>query len=137
MPFLNLGDTDIYYEVAGDGPAFLFLSATAWHADPWRMYQLPEFSRDHRVILFDQRGTGRSKTRAKDFSTKRLADDAVALLDHLGVKRAILCGHSNGGRVAHLIPIEHNDRVETLIIATARTNLPVQCVTIKMVVEPV
>ena len=135
MPFFKLADAEIHYEVAGDGPAMLFLSATAWHADPWRMHQLPEFSRDHKVVLFDQRGTGRSKTRSKDFSTARLAADAVALLDHLGIKRAILCGHSNGGRVAQLIAIEHKDRVEKLILCSAGTNQASTGVPIKLCCE--
>jgi pimeloyl-ACP methyl ester carboxylesterase len=135
MPILKLSDADIYYEVAGQGPAMMFLSATAWHCEPWRMHQLGEFSRDHRVILFDQRGTGRSKTAAKDFSTARLAADAIALLDHLGIDRAILCGHSNGGRVAQLIAIEHKERVEKLILCSAGTNQAATGIPIKLCVE--
>ena len=135
MAFLNLGDTNLYYETAGEGPAMLFLSATAWHCEPWRMHQLAEFSRDHKVILFDQRGTGRSKTSAKDFGTGRLAADALALLDHLGIRRAILVGHSNGGRVGQLIAIEHKDRVEKLILCSAGTNQGGNGVPIKLVCE--
>jgi pimeloyl-ACP methyl ester carboxylesterase len=135
MPVLNLADTDLHYEVAGKGPAMLFLSATAWHCEPWRMHQLGEFSKDHQVILFDQRGTGRSQAKSKDFSTARLAADALALLDHLGVARAILVGHSNGGRVAQLIAIEHKDRVEKLILCSAGTNQASTGVPIKLCVE--
>lgn len=135
MPVLTLADAEIYYEVAGKGPAMLFLSATAWHCEPWRVHQLGEFSTDHQVVLFDQRGTGRSKTAAKDFSTARLAADALALLDHLGIARAILVGHSNGGRVAQLIAIEHKDRVEKLILCSAGTNQGSTGVPIKLCVE--
>jgi pimeloyl-ACP methyl ester carboxylesterase len=135
MPVLTLADADIQYEVTGQGPAMMFLSATAWHCEPWRMHQLGEFSGDHRVILFDQRGTGRSKARSKDFTTGRLAADAIALLDHLGIARAILCGHSNGGRVAQLIAIEHKDRVEKLILCSAGTNQASTGVPIKLCVE--
>src|SRR5262249_31044809 len=74
----------------------------------------------------DQRGTGSSPVRSKDFSTQRLAADAVALLDHLGVERAIICGHSNGGRVAQLIAIEHPERVAKLILAAAGAPPPTQ-----------
>src|SRR5580704_9585908 len=98
MPILRLADADIHYKVSGSGPAMLFIAATAWHGAPWELHQVPEFSRDHQVIVYDQRGTGSSSTRSKDFSTRRLAQDAVALLDHLRVERAIICGHSNGGR---------------------------------------
>jgi len=121
MAVLNLGDTEIYYEVTGSGPAFLFNAATAWNGEPWKLYQVPDFSRDHTVITFDQRGTGRSKTRNEDFTTGRLAEDAVALLDHLKIKSAIVLGHSNGGRVALTLATEHPQFVNTLILASAGT----------------
>ena len=73
MPNLRVDDTDLYYEVHGAGPPFLFMSQTATHGAVWKPLQVPEFARDHRVIIYDQRGTGRSSTRSTDFSTKRLA----------------------------------------------------------------
>jgi pimeloyl-ACP methyl ester carboxylesterase len=135
MPILRLEDADIHYKVSGSGPALLFIAATAWHGAPWELYQVPEFSRDHQVIVYDQRGTGASPTRGKDFSTRRLAQDAVALLDHLGVERAIICGHSNGGRVAQLIAIDFPDRVEKLILASAGATHSSKGIPIKMCLE--
>lgn len=119
MPILKLEDVDLHYKVFGSGPAFLFIAATAWPGAPWELHQVPEFSRDHRVIIYDQRGTGSSRSRNKDFSTRRLTDDVVALLDHLDVDRAIVCGHSNGGRVAQLLAINFPERVGKLILASA------------------
>ena len=135
MPVLKLPDADIPYTVTGQGPAFLFIAATAWRGGPWELYQVPEFSRDHQVIIYDQRGTGSSTTQSKDFSTARLAQDAIALLEHLGVKRATICGHSNGGRVAQLIAIEHPDRVDKLILASAGATHSAKGVPIKMCLE--
>src|SRR5581483_2703053 len=120
MPVAKVQDADIHYKVFGQGPAFLFIAATAWHGRPWELYQVPEFARDHRVIVYDQRGTGASKAvRSSDFSTRRLVEDAVAVLDDAGVKSAIVCGHSNGGRVAQLLAMDFPDRVEKLILASA------------------
>src|SRR5689334_3140800 len=76
MPTLRLDDAELHYEVFGDGPPFLFMSQTATSGGYWKAFQVPEFARDHRVIVYDQRGTGRSPTRAADFSTQRLAQDA-------------------------------------------------------------
>jgi len=121
MPILNLGDTDLYYEVAGSGPAFVFNSATAWHGEPWKLYQVPEFSKDHTVITYDQRGTGKSTTRSGDFSTTRLAADVVALLDHLKIKKTIVLGHSNGGRIAVALATDFPDLVSKLILASSGT----------------
>jgi pimeloyl-ACP methyl ester carboxylesterase len=119
MPVLHLEDTDLYYEVRGEGRPFLFCSATSTSGEVWKFYQVPEFSRDHRVIIFDQRGTGRSPVRSSDFSTQRLAADAAALLDHLDARRAIVLGHSNGGRVAQLLALDYPDKVAKLILASS------------------
>jgi pimeloyl-ACP methyl ester carboxylesterase len=119
MPVLKLADTDLHYETFGRGPAFLFNAATAWHGEPWKLYQVPEFSRDHTVIVYDQRGTGRSSTRSDDFSTKQLAEDAAALLDHLGIKSTIALGHSNGGRIAQTLTTDYPGLVSKLILASS------------------
>jgi pimeloyl-ACP methyl ester carboxylesterase len=119
MPILHLDDTDLYYEVHGTGQPFLFCSATSTWGEVWKFYQVPEFSRDHQVIIFDQRGTGRSPVRSSDFSTQRLAADAAALLDHLAVGPAIVLGHSNGGRVAQLLALDYPHKVDKLVLASS------------------
>ena len=124
MLTLSLPDVDLHYDVHGDGPPFLFMSQTATSGGYWKPFQVPEFSRDHRVIIYDQRGTGRSPTRSADFSTKRLAEDAAALLEHLGVRRAIVCGHSNGGRVAQALTLDHPESGRPADPGLVRGNSP-------------
>ena len=58
MPYLETKDAEIYYEVHGQGAPFLFCSVTGCDHQAWKFYQVPEFSRDHQVIVFDYRGTG-------------------------------------------------------------------------------
>jgi pimeloyl-ACP methyl ester carboxylesterase len=119
MPILHLDDADIHYDVAGEGPALLFCSATATHGEVWKLCQVPDLSRDHRIITFDQRGTGRSPVRSTDFSTQRLTADAAALLDAVGAGPAIVLGHSNGGRVAQLLALDYRDKVSKIILASS------------------
>ena len=119
MPILNLEDADLYYESHGSGRPFLFNAATATWGELWKFYQVEEFSREYQVIIFDQRGTGRSPVRSTDFSTARLAADAAALLGHLGAKDAIVLGHSNGGRVAQTLALDYPDLVGKLILASS------------------
>ncbi len=104
MPYVKASDgVDIYYEATGSGTPFLFLSETACDGAVWNLYQTPEFSRDHCVVTLDYRGTGLSGKPSNKYSTAQFAADAVAVLDHLGLEGAIVCGHSMGGRVAQLI----------------------------------
>ncbi len=83
MPFVNRDGSEIYYETHGDGPALLFCSVTGLDHQAWKFHQVPEFSRDHKVILFDYRGTGKSSKRIENYSIKMFTDDAAAILDHL------------------------------------------------------
>ncbi|HWG05806.1 MAG TPA: alpha/beta hydrolase [Beijerinckiaceae bacterium] len=135
MPFLDVGDADIHYETFGKGTPFVFCTATATHSEVWKRFQVPEFSRDHTVILHDQRGTGQSKLRSKDVSTKRLADDISALLDHLGLEKAIVLGHSIGGRVAQVLTLNHSDKVGKLILASTGASFPSRGIPLGMCLE--
>lgn len=119
MARMTMADAEIHYDVYGDGPPIMFLSATAWHGGVWKLHQVPDLSRDHQVIIFDQRGTGQSITTGTDFSTERLAKDAIALLDHLGIKRVSVCGHSNGGRVAQMLALDYPDRLARMVLASS------------------
>ena len=119
MPILKRTDADIYYEVHGNGPPFLFFSETAADGEIWKKYQIPEFSRDYKVITFDYRGTGRSSKPQIKYTTAMFADDAAAIMDHLNLDQAIVCGHSMGGRVAQLLALDHPGKVKKLILASS------------------
>ena len=124
MPTVKSNDADIYYEVHGQGQPFLFFSETACSGEIWKLYQVPEFAKDHMVIIHDYRGTGRSSKPSVDYTTRMFCDDAVALLDHLQVKDAIVLGHSMGGRVAQLLALDHPERVKKLILASTGASFP-------------
>jgi 3-oxoadipate enol-lactonase len=84
----------------------------------------PEFARDHLVMTVDYRGTGLSGKPPSKYSTEMFADDAAAVLDHVGVEAAIVCGHSMGGRVAQLLAIDHPRKVSKLILASSAAAHP-------------
>ena len=107
MPFLNRDGSEIYYETHGDGPALLFCSVTGLDHQAWKFHQVPEFSRDHKVILFDYRGTGKSSKNIQHYSIKMFTDDAAAILKHLNIEQAVVCGHSMGGVVAQLLTLDY------------------------------
>ena len=119
MPYLRRQESEIYYETHGHGPALLFCSVTGLDHQAWKFHQVPEFSRDHRVVLFDYRGTGKSTKTIQRYSIKTFADDAAAILDDLGVNEAIVCGHSMGGVVAQLLALDYPAKVKKLILASS------------------
>jgi pimeloyl-ACP methyl ester carboxylesterase len=124
MPTLNTNGVEIYYETHGDGQPMVFLSETACDGEVWKIYQVPEFSRDHRVIIHDYRGTGRSGKPSVDYTTKMFCEDLVGLMDHLKADNAIVIGHSMGGRVAQLLALDYPQKVKKLVLASTGSHYP-------------
>jgi pimeloyl-ACP methyl ester carboxylesterase len=135
MPSLHVEGANLHYETQGEGKPFLFISRTAGHREAWKLHQVSEFSRDHRVIIYDQRGTGRSSAGGVDFAIPRLAADAAALLKYLDARDAVVLGHSNGGRVAQLLALDHPELVSKLILASSGGAHGAKGIPIKMCVE--
>jgi pimeloyl-ACP methyl ester carboxylesterase len=121
---LQLSEREIYYEVHGDGQPMVFLSETACDGEVWKIYQVPEFSKDHRVIIHDYRGTGQSNKPSIDYTTQMFAQDVIALMDHLKADDAIVVGHSMGGRVAQLLALDYPNRVKRLVLASTGSHFP-------------
>jgi pimeloyl-ACP methyl ester carboxylesterase len=86
-------------EAAPDTPVVLWLQGLNAPAAAWNV-QLAHFGRTHRSIAPDQRGVGQSGAPAGPYSTRRMAQDAVEILDACGVQRAHVVGLSLGGAAA-------------------------------------
>jgi pimeloyl-ACP methyl ester carboxylesterase len=83
----------------------------------WR-HQLRAFEAAGRwAIAPDQRGYGKTSRpeKVEDYDIEHLTGDLVGLMDHLGVEKAILCGHDWGGIVVWQVPLIHPDRVAGVI----------------------
>jgi len=75
-----------------------------------------ELSRKYTVLIYDQRGHGRTAARGDDYSTEVLARDLKGLHDHLGLGKVHLLGHSLGGRTAVRYAAMFPDDVQSLIV---------------------
>lgn len=115
MPIAELGDVDLYYHVHGAGPPVLGIMGFGADHRLWAA-QIPAIAKDHRFILFDNRGAGRSSGKPAD-SIALMAEDAVGLLDHLDIDRAAVFGISMGGAIAQRLVLDHPERVSALILA--------------------
>jgi 3-oxoadipate enol-lactonase len=118
MPFAAVRDLNIYYEVHGDGPKVLLISGTGGdlRADPKRAAH-PLVRSGYTVLMYDQRGLGQTSKPDQPYSMSDYADDAAALLDHVGWATASVIGISFGGMVAQHVALRHEHRVERLVLA--------------------
>ena len=71
-------------------------------------------TRPHRVLVIDNRGTGKSARPLRPWTMASMGDDVAAVLDHAGVERARLVGISLGGMIALHAAVNHPDRIEGL-----------------------
>jgi pimeloyl-ACP methyl ester carboxylesterase len=73
-------------------------------------------SSNHTVIVFDNRGMGKTTVETKEFSINRFANDAAGLLNALHINNATVLGWSMGGYVAQILAINYHNKVNDLII---------------------
>ena len=105
----------LYCEVHGKGEPLLLIAGLGTDSSCWAGV-VKKFSRKFQTIVFDNKGSGRSGPFTKPHTIRHMADDAVKLLDHLGIKRVHIIGHSMGGYIAQEIAINYPDRVNKLIL---------------------
>jgi pimeloyl-ACP methyl ester carboxylesterase len=118
MPFAQLNDVKLHYEMEGSGPPLLMVAGTGLPGATWRIGPSAQYvAEGFTVITFDHRGTGSSDKPDVDYSTRMFAEDAVGLLQELGIPQAHVLGHSMGGRVVQWLALDHPERVRSLAIA--------------------
>lgn len=105
----------IFYRSAGSGPPLLLLHAGICDSRMWDD-QIGAFARTHRVIVPDFRGFGETEMVAGAFAHRH---DLRALMDHLGIDRAILVGGSMSGKTTLDFALDYPSRVEALILVAA------------------
>lgn len=117
MPTITRSGVNLYYEVHGEGPALLLSHGYSATSQMWRD-QVVTLSRSHKVIVWDMRGHGRSDSPydQSEYSHERSVEDMAALLDVVGVERAIVGGLSLGGYMSLAFHLAHPERVRALII---------------------
>ncbi|MFI5606965.1 alpha/beta fold hydrolase [Amycolatopsis sp. NPDC051903] len=111
------GDVRIHYRTYGSGPAIVFQHGFP-DTELSYLHQIAEFARDHRVITPTLRGFPPSSVPASPerYPIPELVSDVGAVLDHLGVERAVLAGHDWGGVVLQAFALTHAERVTGLVI---------------------
>jgi pimeloyl-ACP methyl ester carboxylesterase len=108
----------VHWQLFGDGPTCILLLPT-WaivHSDFWR-HQVPFFSDRYTVVAFDGRGNGASDrpTTAEAYSDEQIAADAIAVLDAIGIRRALSISVSAGALWALHLAAHNPDRISASI----------------------
>jgi len=122
------GDVEIYFETFGDAanPTLLLINGLGSQCINYAEGWCQKFAAEgYQIVRFDNRDTGlSSKLDGVDYSLADMANDAVAVLDALGVVRAHVMGLSMGGAIAQRLAIDHPDRLLSMTSVMSATGEP-------------
>jgi len=118
--FAMLNGVRLYYAVGGHGPPVVLLHGGLANSDYWGN-QVEALAPRHMVIVMDSRGHGRSARDGRPYGYDLMADDVVALLDHLQLPRADIVGWSDGAIIGLDLAIRHPTRIGRVFAFAANT----------------
>ncbi|MET4204410.1 MULTISPECIES: alpha/beta hydrolase [unclassified Bradyrhizobium] len=104
-----------YYEWAGPKPALIFLHPSLGYGRMWEWMADAMKGKFH-IYAPDQRGHGYTDKADGDYSAQEYAEDLNLFMQELGINRAVLVGHSLGGRVAQVFAARYPQRVSALAL---------------------
>lgn len=107
--------TTLMGEQSSSGKPVLFISGLAGTARFWQA--TVNLCRRQHCVTFDQRGIGASTRGSSEVTIAQLAQDCLAVLDHVGLESAHIVGHSTGGCIAMEIALSAPDRVRSLVLS--------------------
>lgn len=116
----DVNGISIHYAMYGKGSPVIFLHGGLANADYWGL-QVRPVAAHHTVILMDSRGHGRSTRDARPYGYDLMADDVVALMDHLKIAKADIVGWSDGAILGLDLAMRHKDRVGKIFAFAANT----------------
>ncbi len=117
MPTAHLNGLNFHFERTGDGPPLLFISGTGGDLRVQPNVFASPLAKAFDLLAYDQRGLGRTDKPDVPYSMADYADDAAALLDHVGWDAVRVIGVSFGGMVAQELVLRHPQRVSRLVLA--------------------
>jgi pimeloyl-ACP methyl ester carboxylesterase len=125
VPYIRTPDgCRIHYDVTGrtSAPPVLMIQGLGMDKHGWALQRLA-LSWHYRIIVLDNRGSGRSDKPHGDYDLGQMAGDAIAVLDDVGVEQAHIVGASMGGAIAQIIAVMHPHRTRSLtLVCTACRN---------------
>src|SRR6202011_4070938 len=113
---VDVNGTRIAYSVHGSGPPLVLIMGYRLSSLAWPLDFIEALAERFTVVLFDNRGTGKSDKPTSGYEISNMAKDVGGLLDHLEIARANILGYSMGGAIAQEFVRQFPDRVLSLVL---------------------
>lgn len=113
----TLNGIEVEYTIDGDhGPWLVMSHSLGCDTAMWEL-QMPALAGRYRVLRYDTRGHGRSEATAGPYTLDQLADDAAALMKHVGIDSAVWVGFSMGGMIGQTLALKHPSLTRAVVLA--------------------
>ena len=110
-------ETSLYHEEYGNGDPLVLIQGLGQDSATWG-FQIHAFSKAHRVIVLDNRDSGRSYRSSVPYDTFDMAEDVIGLMSRLAIDRAHVLGVSMGGMIAQQMALNWPERIKGLVLAS-------------------
>lgn len=118
-----VGNVEIGYRILGEGQPLLMIMGYAVTMDTWDSQMISQLSKNHKLILYDNRGTGYSTIDDSELTLSQMASDAVQLLDILGIEKADVMGWSMGSIIAQEMVLAYPDKVKKVVLYSTAVDM--------------
>ncbi len=118
---LDVDGARLSYRDEGSGEPLFLIAGFGAPGSFWD--GMRPFLEEFRVITFDNRGVGATEW-SRPFTLEDMADDVVALADHLGIDRFHAAGWSLGSQVAQILAARHGGRLKSLVLVSTYLREP-------------
>lgn len=116
MDTATVGDVELCYRLVGQGPPLVMIIGYTASLEWWNPTLVEALSSNRQVLLFDNRGSGRSSSGSKRFTIRQFASDTAGLMDSLGIDRAEVVANSMGGMIAQELVLNFPRKVNRLVL---------------------
>jgi pimeloyl-ACP methyl ester carboxylesterase len=135
MAEVSINDLKFYYEEHGSGEPLVLIAGYTCDVSHWEGILEALASKFH-VLIFDNRGAGRSASPDSPYSIEMLAEDCKSLVEALGWKKFHVLGHSMGGAIAQTLAVKAPEKIEKLVLSNTFLSIkPVQATVLQFFLE--
>jgi len=121
--FADFNGIKLCYRIDGNGYPIILIHGFGSKKESF-MAQIPDLSKNFKVISYDSRGAGKSERPNIPYTMEMFVDDIVGLMDYLKIKKSHIIGLSLGGMIALTLCINYPKRVDKLILINTMAKLP-------------
>lgn len=123
MSFAIVNEIKICYEIYGKGEPLILVIGFAGKKEDW-IAQIDALSKHFKLVIFDNRGSGKSDRPDEPYTMDNFADDIKGLMDFLGIAKTHICGWSLGGMIVQHFALKYSHRINKIVLINTLGGIP-------------